>query len=375
MEQGLIEDDPAHADEAPRAGRARRPRSPTPTLRACAISSLGRGGGRRARAADRDPADGVQPPVQRDRRRCAGGARRRQAAGEGRQERGHRARPRRERHRQGADRARDPLSRAAREEAVRRAELLGVQRQPARERAVRSRARRVHRRGQGSDRGLFEVADGGTFFLDEIGDMSRRAAGQAPARAAGGHVHAGRRHQAGQGRRPDHRGVAQGPRVRWSRTSSSARTCSTASTSSRSRCRRCASASATSRASRSTSSPSTGAAPSHGTPAVAERARAAGRLRLAGQHPRARERDGAHARARGRRHRADRLDGLDARRRHGRRAGRRPCATRSRPPRPTRSSPRSAVTSATATPRPSDLGISRAYLDARCAALGLGAGG
>ena len=37
-------------------------------------------------------------------------------------------------------------------------------------RAVRPRARRLHRRGHRTRRGCFEEADGGTLFLDEIGD-------------------------------------------------------------------------------------------------------------------------------------------------------------------------------------------------------------
>ena len=42
---------------------------------------------------------------------------------------------------------------------------------PARERAVRPREGRVHRRGARTQAGLFEVAEGGTFFLDEVGEM------------------------------------------------------------------------------------------------------------------------------------------------------------------------------------------------------------
>ena len=41
----------------------------------------------------------------------------------------------------------------------------------ARERAVRPRARRVHRRDRATRRGPFELADGGTLFLDEIGEL------------------------------------------------------------------------------------------------------------------------------------------------------------------------------------------------------------
>ena len=50
---------------------------------------------------------------------------------------------------------------------------------PARERAVRSRARRLHRRGRGARTACFETAHGGTLFLDEIGELPLDAAGQA----------------------------------------------------------------------------------------------------------------------------------------------------------------------------------------------------
>ena len=42
--------------------------------------------------------------------------------------------------------------------------------------------------------GRFEQADGGTLFLDEIGDMSPSTQAEAPARAAGARVRAARRH-------------------------------------------------------------------------------------------------------------------------------------------------------------------------------------
>ncbi len=65
----------------------------------------------------------------------------------------HGADPRRVGDRQGADRARDPLQLAAREEAVRQGELRGAARQPDRVRAVRLREGRVHRRGDAEERG------------------------------------------------------------------------------------------------------------------------------------------------------------------------------------------------------------------------------
>ena len=62
---------------------------------------------------------------------------------------------------------------ALREQAVHQGELRGDPRRADRVRAVRPRARRVHRR-HGRKAGMFELADGGTIFLDEIGDMMPR---------------------------------------------------------------------------------------------------------------------------------------------------------------------------------------------------------
>ena len=53
--------------------------------------------------------------------------------------------------------------------------------------------------------GMFEHADGGTIFLDEIGTMSPPAAGQAAARAAGARGRAARRRADREGRRARHR--------------------------------------------------------------------------------------------------------------------------------------------------------------------------
>ena len=77
--------------------------------------------------------------------------------------------PRRDRHRQGARRARAPR-RERQEGAFVALNCAAVPREPARERALRPRARRVHRR-QARRTGLFVEANGGTLFLDEIGEL------------------------------------------------------------------------------------------------------------------------------------------------------------------------------------------------------------
>ena len=129
--------------------------------------------------------------------------------------------------------------------AVRPGQLRRDSARAARERAVRSREGRVHRRADARASGRFELADGGTLFLDEIGEMPPRHAGEAAARAAGAHVRARRR-------RPSRAGstcASSRPRIatssRASPRASSARISSIGSTCSRSACRRCASASRT----------------------------------------------------------------------------------------------------------------------------------
>ena len=52
-------------------------------------------------------------------------------------------------------------------------------------RAVRPRARRLHRTPARPRTGRMVAAHGGTLFLDEIGEMPQSAAGEAAARAAG----------------------------------------------------------------------------------------------------------------------------------------------------------------------------------------------
>ena len=76
----------------------------------------------------------------------------------------------RERHGQGAGRARAASARTGRKDAARRGQQRGAARAAGRERAVRPRAWRVYRR-RSPARGAFENAGGGTLFLDEIGEL------------------------------------------------------------------------------------------------------------------------------------------------------------------------------------------------------------
>ena len=107
--------------------------------------------------------------------------------------------------------------------------------------------------------GRFELADGGTIFLDEIGELPAGDPGQAPPRPAGARdSSASAAARADPGRRPDHRRHQPRPAQGRPRPGRSARTSTTASASSRSRSRRSASAPRTSRCwcgSWSTSSP------------------------------------------------------------------------------------------------------------------------
>ena len=111
-----------------------------------------------------------------------------------------------------------------RNSAVRRGELRGDSRGADRERAVRPRARRVHRRGRRSAR---QVRGGRRRH-----DLPRRDrrhepedAGEGAARAAGADDGAGRRDHAHHGRRARARRDQQGPAGRDSRRAVSARTC------------------------------------------------------------------------------------------------------------------------------------------------------
>ena len=150
-------------------------------------------------------------------------------------------------------------------------------------------------------KGLIEVAEKRHDLPRRDRRDERRDAGQAAARAAGAAVPPRRRPRGAAGRHPRHRRHQPGSDQGWSPKGGSAKTCSTASTSSRFSCRRCASA-------------------REDIPLLAEHflakyaeqmekpitrhlARGAWTLldglRLAGQHPRARERDRARRGARG----------------------------------------------------------------------------
>ena len=81
--------------------------------------------------------------------------------------------------------------RRARARALRGGQLRRDAAEPDRERAVRPREGRVHRRDRTTRAGLFEQADGGTLFLDEIGDMPLAHAGEAAPRARGARASSG----------------------------------------------------------------------------------------------------------------------------------------------------------------------------------------
>ena len=147
--------------------------------------------------------------------------------------------PRRVRHRQGAGRADHPPAEPARRGAVCRDQLRGDSRHAARERDLRPREGRVHRRDR-SPRRLLRARRSRHAVprrdrRDDAGD-----AGQAAARPAGAEVPPARRpHRAGSGRARAGRDQHRSGDAR-SATASSARTSTIASTSSPSRCRRCA---------------------------------------------------------------------------------------------------------------------------------------
>ena len=170
-------------------------------------------------------------------------------------------------------------------------------REPARERALRPRARRLHRR-----RARQEGALPGGRPRHPLPRRDRRDdaddAGEAAARPAGEGRAQGRRHRRGAGRRarssPPPTGTSSDAHRR---RRASARTSTTASTSSRSTCRRCASGARTSRCwSSSSSSKYCEQMDMPPQQISVEAMQIARELRLAGQRARAGEPDRAHAR-------------------------------------------------------------------------------
>ncbi len=230
---------PHQAVRAARAARARRHAS-----RAAPGATRARGSERPAARGDRGaPAlarghplprgrDPDRARLPRDRRPVAEPRAAAGPARAGRVDREHRARPRRDRHRQGARRARDPRPQPAPRAAARDGQLRGAAARAGRERALRPREGRVHRRDAAATRAL--RARRRRHALPRRGRRAAaRGAGEAPARAAGAGVRARRRHaHAARGRAAD-RGDEPRPRRAAPPPASSGRTSSTGSTSSR----------------------------------------------------------------------------------------------------------------------------------------------
>ena len=197
----------------------------------------------------------LAPPAARRREHARGEqCRRRPAARADRPRRAgakHGADPRRERHGQGAGRARAAPARLAAGRPVRRHQLRRAAGAPDRERAVRTRARRVHRRERDPPRGL---RGGGRRHA--VPRRDRRAAAVGCRRSScacwrsGGSTRSASDPKP-RGRRARRRGHEPRPGSRDRGQAASARTCSTGSTCSRSWCRRCATGGATSPRSRS----------------------------------------------------------------------------------------------------------------------------
>ena len=154
--------------------------------------------GDRAEAARASPSAGASGPGRRgapgDHCQERGDGATRGPGAAGRQVRRHRAHHRRERVGQGADRAPDPRRVDALDRAVHRGQLRRHHRDPPRKRALRPRARRLHRRKPGSARPVR-----GRQQRNVAARRSRRDfegnAGEAAARAPGAGDPAGRREQ------------------------------------------------------------------------------------------------------------------------------------------------------------------------------------
>ena len=152
-----------------------------------------------------------------------------------------RAHRRRERKREGTRRAGDPPTRCAARPAVLHAELRGAARRPGRGRAVRPRARRLHRRGGRAARSVRRSAR--RYAVPRRGRRALAAGpGEAAARDSGRRTASRRRERLAPGRRPDRRGDQPRSAARSRTPAGSDSISCIASTSSASRCRRCATA-------------------------------------------------------------------------------------------------------------------------------------
>ena len=174
-------------------------------------------------------------------------------AREGRAERAHRPHHRRDRHRQGDGRARASTTRRARKTKPFVVLDCGAIPRDLIESSSSATRRARFTGAVGQHRGCFEQANGGTIFLDEIGELAStlqpkllRVLEQREIKRVGGDQH-------GQGRRARARRDQPRPARRGQRRARSARTSTSGSRSSTSSCRRCASAARTSRRWSSTS--------------------------------------------------------------------------------------------------------------------------
>ena len=162
---------------------------------------------------------------------------------------------RRVRHRQGGRGARDPRRLRPPLQPDGRGQLRRAARGHPRERAVRPRGGRVHRRA-GAPQGQVRVGRGRHRLPRRDRRREPEGAGRAAARARGEEGHAPRRQRAGQRRLPHDHGHEPRPAGGGQGRLASARTSTGGSTSCTSTSRRCASGRRTCRCSPSTSSPS-----------------------------------------------------------------------------------------------------------------------
>ena len=146
-----------------------------PARRAGDPASSARSSGRRCSGARTLLERGLTPPDLGSvvRRREPGVPRVARPDRAGRADRLDRAHHRRDRLGQGDGRQADPRAQPAARPPVRRRRVRRAAGEPAAERAVRPRARAPSPAPTAPSPGLFEVAHGGTIFLDEIGEVSQ----------------------------------------------------------------------------------------------------------------------------------------------------------------------------------------------------------